>query len=228
MSIKQLPEEERPIEKALHNGIGTLSNGELLALILRTGSSTQSAMGLAESIMRSIDGGLAGLVSLTPQELMGIRGIGRSKACAVAAVGELAKRIHLKPIREKYRVDCASDVAGFFMEELRYEKKEHFRTLMLNAKGVVIGSENISTGGLTSTAVHPREVFSPAIRKNASTVVLVHNHPSGDPTPSDADVELTKRIQGAGRLIGIKVLDHVIIGDGRYVSLMGEGYIKED
>lgn len=228
MSIKLLPEEERPVEKALHKGLSTLSNGELLALILRTGSSSQTAMGLAESILMSVDGGLAGLVSLTPQELMGIKGVGRAKACAVAALGELAKRIHLKPISDKYRVDCASDVAGFFMEELRYEKKEHFRILMLNAKGIVIGADSVSVGGLTSTAVHPREVFSPAIKKNASTIVLVHNHPSGDPTPSNADIELTKRIQSAGRLIGIKVLDHVIIGDGKYVSLLGEGYIKED
>jgi len=228
MSIKQLPEEERPVEKALQKGLGTLSNGELLALILKTGSSSKSAMGLAEGIIKSLEGGLPGLISVTPQELMGIEGIGPSKACSIAAVGELAKRIYLKPIRDKYRVDCASDVADFFMEELRYERKEHFRTLMLNAKGIVIGFENISIGGLTSTTVHPREVFSPAIRKNASTLVLVHNHPSGDPTPSEADVELTKRIQGAGRLIGIKVLDHVIIGDGRYVSLLGEGYIKED
>ena len=227
MSIKHLPEEERPMEKALHRGIETLSNGELLALIIKTGNSNQSAIGIAENIMQAIDGGLSGLVSATPQELMGIKGIGKSKACAVAAVGELAKRIYLKPIREKYIVDCAKDVAGFFMEELRYEKKEHFRILMLNAKGAVIGAESISIGGLTSTAVHPREVFSPAIKKNASTIVLVHNHPSGDPTPSSEDVVLTKRIQGAGKLIGIKVLDHVIIGDGRYVSLLGEGYIEE-
>jgi len=228
MSIKHLPEEERPIEKALHRGIETLSNGELLALILKTGNSNQSAMGLAENIMKVLDGGLSGLLNATPQELMGMKGIGKSKACALSAVGELAKRIYLKPIREKYLVDCAQDVAGFFMEELRYEKKEHFRILMLNAKGAVIGAEGISIGGLTSTAVHPREVFSPAIRKNASTIVLVHNHPSGDPTPSSEDVALTKRIQGAGKLIGIKVLDHVIIGDGRYVSLLGEGYIEDN
>ena len=228
MSIKQLPEEERPVEKALHRGIGVLSNSELLALILKTGHSTQSAMGLAEDIMKTMDGGLSGLLSSAPQELMGIKGVGKSKACALAAIGELAKRIYMRPVREKYKVDCAKDVAEYFMEELRYEKKEHFNILMLNAKGSVIGLDTVSVGGLTSTTVHPREVFAPAIKKHASTVVLVHNHPSGDPTPSSEDVLLTERIREAGRLIGIKVLDHVIIGDGRYVSLLGEGYIKED
>ena len=228
MSIKQLPEEERPVEKALRRGIGVLSNGELLALILKTGGAGLSAMGLSEVVLGSLDGGVFGLVSVTPQELMGIKGIGKSKACALAAIGELSKRINAKPFREKYRIECASDVAGFIMEELRYEKKEHFKTLMMDAKGSVIGVENISTGGLTSTEVHPREVFSPAIKKNASTIVLVHNHPSGDPTPSQMDVNVTKRLKEAGKLIGIKVLDHVVIGDGSYVSLLGEGYIQED
>lgn len=228
MSIKQLPEEERPVEKVLKRGTSVLSNGELIALILKTGSKKQSAMGLAENVLAKLEGGLFGLVSVTPQELMGISGIGKSKACALAAIGELAKRINSRPMREKYRIECADDVARFLMEELRYEKKEHFKTLMMDVKGAVIGVENISTGGLSSTEVHPREVFSPAVKKNASTIVLVHNHPSGDPTPSNMDIAVTKRIQEAGKLMGIKVLDHIVIGDGIYVSLLGEGYIKED
>lgn len=228
MSIKQLPEEERPVEKVLKRGTTVLSNGELIALILKTGSKKQSAMGLAENVLTKLEGGLFGLVSVTPQELMGISGIGKSKACALAAIGELAKRINSRPMREKYRIECADDVARFLMEELRYEKKEHFKTLMMDVKGSVIGVENISTGGLSSTEVHPREVFSPAVKKNASTIVLVHNHPSGDPTPSNMDIAVTKRIQEAGKLMGIKVLDHIVIGDGIYVSLLGEGYIKED
>lgn len=228
MSIKQLPEEERPMEKSLRRGIKTLSNGELIAIILKTGTGNTSAMGLAENILANLEGGLEGLLHITPQELMAIKGIGKSKACSLAAIGELAKRINSKPIRGKYIIESARDVADFLMEELRYEKKEHFRTLMMDTKGGVIGVENISTGGLSSTEVHPREVFSPAIKKNASTIVLVHNHPSGDPSPSSMDIQVTKRLQEAGKLVGIKVLDHIVIGDGVYVSLLGEGYIKED
>lgn len=228
MSIKMLPEEERPVEKVLRRGVNTLSNGELLALIIKTGTPSESAMGLSERIIKSMDGGIAGLMSITPQELMEIKGVGESKASALAAVGELAKRLNARSIDTKYRIECAGDVAGFLMEELRYEKREHFCTLMLDSKGRVVSVENISVGGLTSTQVHPREVFSPAVKKNAATLILVHNHPSGDPTPSNEDIILTKRLKDAGKLIGIKILDHVIIGDGKYVSLVGEGFIQED
>lgn len=227
MSIKSLPENERPVGKTLNMGINTLSNAELLALVIKTGYGDKSAIGLAEYILEEISGGLIGLLSAKPEELMGIRGIGESKACALVAIGELARRMAGKPPSERYRIESACDAANYFMEDLRYEKREHFKLLLMDVKGHVIGTEEISVGGLSSTSVHPREVFSPAIKKNAATIILVHNHPSGDPSPSREDIDITNRLKEVGELVGIKVLDHVVIGDGRYVSLAGEGYIKE-
>lgn len=227
MRIDQLPEEERPMEKALTMGVDKLSNQELLALILRTGRNGESALSLAASLLGCLEGGIRGLPGITPQELMRVKGVGRAKACAVAAAAELGKRQGLRRTDSRCRICGAEDAAGLFMEELRYEKKEHFRCLLLDTRGQVISMENISTGELTSAPVHPREVFAPAVRKSAAAVILVHNHPSGDPAPSREDIRTTERLQEAGRLMGIRVLDHIIIGDGSYCSLADLGELRD-
>ncbi|MGI6177980.1 MAG: RadC family protein [Eubacterium sp.] len=224
MKIKTMPAEERPAERAMSDGVAVLSNRELIALIIRTGTAHKSSLELAESIISSA-GGIKGLAWEKPRELMQISGMGTSKACALSAAVELGKRMAAVPKTFSQTVTCASDVAGMFMQELRNEKKEHFKIVLLDSKGHVIYTENVSTGELSGAPVHPREAFSRAVRMSAASVIFVHNHPSGDPEPSDEDIATTKRLVEAGRLLGIKVLDHIITGDGSYISLAAGGYV---
>lgn len=223
MNIKSLPEEERPVEKAMKYGIKALSNAELIAMIIHTGTREKSAIRLAEEILSSLDEGVKGLGTCSPQELMNINGIGSSKACTLCAVVELGNRVSKAVYDKKSFIEGADDAANLLMEELRYEKKEHFKTILINTKGQIITVDNVSTGELSSTIVHPREVFSQAIRRSAAAVIFAHNHPSGDPTPSSQDIATTKRLVEAGKLLGIKVLDHIIIGDGTFVSIRSKG-----
>ena len=226
MNIKDLPVEERPMEKMLSSGVKSLSNSELLAVILRTGNRNESAIGLAERVLSFLDSGVKDLTDTSPEELMHISGVGKSKACALAAVGELVKRAGAPRYEERIEVSCASEAAGLFMDSLRFERKEHFKTLLLDTKGRVIHIDEVSIGDLTMAPVHPREVFRGAIKRSAASIILVHNHPSGDPTPSSADMVLTERLVSAGKLIGISVHDHIIIGDGEYYSFAGMGLME--
>ncbi len=232
MKIKELPMEERPMERMLSSGTKALSNAELIAVIIRTGQGQESAIGLAERILAFSGnenymgyGSLNGLMNTSPEELMTIPGVGKSKACAIAAATELAKRLNKPQPSKKIDVHCASEAAGIFMDDLRFERKEHFKSLLLDAKGRIIFIDDVSIGDLTTTPVHPREVFKSAIKKSAASVIFVHNHPSGDPEPSMDDIALTSRLVSAGKLIGIKVLDHIIIGDGEYYSFAGVGLL---
>ncbi len=226
MQIKSLPETERPVEKACSGGIEVLSNAELLAMIIHTGTKNKSAIGLAEDVLSAFPEGLRGLGNCCLQELTALDGIGSTKACRILGAVELGKRISAMSARERMSISSSDDVAKLFMEELRYVKKEHFKSLLLNAKGDIISIESISVGELSSTVVHPREVFSMAVRKSASAVIFVHNHPSGDATPSEEDIETTRRLMECGVLLGIKVLDHIIIGDGLFCSMREMGHIK--
>ena len=226
MQIRLLPENERPIEKAWSLGIDKLSNGELLALMIHTGTKEKSAIRLAEDVLAVFPEGISGLGSCCLEELYRLNGIGRIKACRILAAVELGKRIASAPVPERNSIESCDDVARMFMEELRYAKKEYFRCVLLNAKGCVISTEEISVGELSSTVVHPREVFHMAVRKSAAAVVFVHNHPSGDPSPSDEDIETTKRLMECGALLGIGILDHIIIGDGAYSSMRAMGHMK--
>ncbi|MCI5721441.1 MAG: DNA repair protein RadC [Firmicutes bacterium] len=225
MQIKLLPENERPVEKAWLNGVESLSNTELLALIIHTGTRDKSALRLAEDILSTLTGGIGDLGRCCKEELTEIDGIGRTKACALMAAVELGKRISTDPAKRKISATNSDDVAALFMEELRYLQKEHFRSILVNAKGEIISVDKVSVGELSSTVVHPREVFTMAVRKSAAAVIFVHNHPSGDPSPSKEDIDTTKRLVEAGNVLGIRVLDHIIIGDGKYESLRGRGVI---
>ena len=219
MLIKSLPENERPLEKALNRGVSALSAAELLALIIHTGTRNNSSLHLAEEVLGLCKDGLSDLGSIDYEELTGIGGIGRNKACAILAAVELGKRIATSYVPGKASIESSDDVAQMFMEDLRYEKKEYFKSVLVNSKGEIIMVDNVSVGELSSTVVHPREVFSKAIRKSAAGVIFVHNHPSGDPSPSDEDIATTKRLVQGGDVLGIKVLDHIIIGNGRFKSL---------
>lgn len=222
MKIKGLPAEERPMEKGLYYGMNQLSNAELIALLLNSGTKEKSAIALAEDVI-GMGCGISGLREVSAQELMEIRGIGKGKAARILAAMELGKRISARPEGRPVNVNSPDDIAGIFMEEMRNLKKETFRALFLNAKGDITAVETISVGELTSTLVHPREVFHAAVKKSAAAVILVHNHPSGDPTPSDEDIETTRRLMECGRILGIRVLDHLIIGNGKYVSIHASG-----
>lgn len=226
MQIKSLPENERPVEKACALGVEKLSNAELLALIIHTGTKNKSAIGLAEAILAEFPSGISALGNCCHEELICIDGIGKTKASTILAAVELGKRISAAPKPEKFSIESCDDVAGLFMEDLRYVRKEHFKSVLVNAKGDVISIEDISVGELSSTVVHPREVFHMAVRKSAAAVIFVHNHPSGDPKPSSEDIKTTERLIESGMILGIKVLDHIIIGDGAYSSMRGMGLMK--
>ena len=225
MQIKLLPENERPTEKAWLNGVESLSNTELLALIIHTGTKDKSALRLAEDVLGTLDGGIGELGRCCKEELTEIDGIGKMKACTIMAAVELGKRISTNPAGRKLSASSSEDVAALFMEELRYLQKEHFRSVLVNAKGDILSVDKVSVGELSSTVVHPREVFAMAVKKSAAAVIFVHNHPSGDPTPSMEDIDTTQRLVEAGQILGIRVLDHIIIGDGKYESLRRKGII---
>lgn len=218
MIIKDLPREERPREKMISYGVSVLSNAELLGILIRTGIKNKSAVELANQVLSIESEGIRFLADCTPEEICKIPGIGLSKACQIIAAIELGKRIATKPVEKRISINNPESIANLFMEEMRYYKKEFFKVLLLNSKGEVISIEKTSIGDLSSTIVHPREIFSTPVRRSAAAVIFVHNHPSGNPIPSQEDIDVTNRLIEAGKILGIKVLDHIVIGDGIYVS----------
>lgn len=217
--IKRMPLSERPREKMLTYGCQSLSNAELLAIILSTGTRDKTAIDLARTILNMSNDGLRSLTDCTIEELNQIKGIGLAKSTQVIAAVELGKRIALTTKVNNYKIKGPEDVSNLLMEEMRYLKKEAFNIILLNTKHDVIAVENISIGSLNASIVHPREVFNRAIKRSSSAIILAHNHPSGDPKPSCEDVNITKRLIEAGKIIGINVLDHIIVGDGIFFSM---------
>jgi len=222
-TIKELPEGERPRERLLNNGVQALSNAELLAIILRTGTKKENVVDLAKHLL--IDRDLKSLSQLPAGDIMKMFGIGEAKACQIIAAFELGRRVASNGNGEKPAMKNPEAVAVYFMHRLNILKQESFYCAYLNTKNRMIKEQLISTGGLSASIVEPRDVFRGAISDGAASVILVHNHPSGDPSPSRDDIEVTKKLMSAGDIIGIKVLDHVIIGDGKWVSLKEEGAI---
>ncbi|HPU01437.1 MAG: DNA repair protein RadC [Firmicutes bacterium] len=222
--IRDLPAEERPREKLRALGAEALSNAELLAILLRSGISRESAVQLAAKLL-SRSGGLRSLPDLTLEEMEQIKGVGPAKAIQVKAALELGRRLATLPPEEGESITSPRQAAALFMEQLRYEKREHFMILLLNTKNHVISKEEISIGSLNASIVHPREIFKIPLRKSAASIILVHNHPSGDPSPSQEDLEVTRRLVEAGNILGIAVRDHIVIGDGRYFSFKEKGLL---
>jgi len=226
LMIKELPQGERPREKILAQGVQTLSNAELLAILLRTGTKNDSALRIAERLLKKYEElGVAGLASIGPQELIKIKGIGPVKAVTLVSAIELGKRLNGLASATKPIIRAPGDVAELLMARLRYEPREHFLLVLLSTKNHVLGTPTISIGSLNASIVHPREVFRAAINHSAAAVILVHNHPSGDPSPSPEDIALTRKFVDVGKIIEIHVLDHLIIGDNKYVSLKEKGII---
>jgi DNA repair protein RadC len=215
--IKEMPDLERPREKMINHGPKKLSNAELIAILIRTGNKKENAIQLSHKIINSF-GGLIGLTDITYEELITINGIGTAKACNILAALELNKRISEFSLKKKMKITSPDDICNIFMDELRYEKKEKFIIVLLNTKNEIISREIISIGDLNSSIVHPREVYKYAIKKSAASILFIHNHPSGNSKPSKNDKEITKRLSEVGDIIGIKVIDHIIIGNNQHFS----------
>ena len=196
----------------------SLSNAELLAIIIRTGHQEDTAVDVAQRILNLDNKGLPFLTGVKLEQLTEIKGIGKCKAAQILAAIEIGKRINRWRADDKVRITSPMVIANLVMDEMRYLDKEHFNVALLDTKNQVLSIENISIGTLNASIVHPRDVFSIAIKKNANAIILLHNHPSGDPQPSNEDINITHRLSDVGNLVGIKVLDHIIIGDNRYVS----------
>lgn len=216
--------DELPYEKCLEQGANSLSNTELLAVLLRTGTKGINVLELAEYILSSScgDSGILNIHSCTLEKLRSIRGIGNVKAVQILCLSELAKRLAKATAKEGLILSLPSTIADYYMEEMRHQKQEHMKLLMLNSKSKLLGEKDISKGTVNASLVSPRELFIEALEKQAVAIILIHNHPSGDTTPSEHDILLTKRVQEAGRLIGIELLDHIIIGNNCYMSFAEE------
>lgn len=224
VTIKDLPCEERPRERLLRLGAESLSLAELIAIIIRTGTHTQSAVQISEQLL-SVFGGIQPLLKASVEELSIINGIGMAKATQLKAVFELGKRLAATNSGVEIVIRSPEGVASLLMQEMRFLEKEHFKAVLLNTKNVVIKVVTISIGHLNASLVHPRELYKEAIKHSSAALILAHNHPSGDPSPSNEDLQITKRLCEVGELIGIRVLDHIIFGDNKYISLREKGML---
>jgi DNA repair protein RadC len=220
--LREIPAEERPRERMQVQGPAALSHAELLAILLRTGTRDESSVHLAQRILNEC-GSLSRLAERSWDELTHIRGIGPAKALQLQASIELGRRVARSRLPDTVKIGSPQDAANLLMEEMRHLREEHFVCLFLNTKNHVIGRQTLSIGSLNASIVHPREVFRAAIRRSSASILCAHNHPSGDPTPSPEDIQLTRRLKEAGELIGIELLDHLVIGDNRYISLKEKG-----
>lgn len=227
LTMKCLPNTEQPYEKLEVQGSTFLSDAELLAIILKSGTKEEKSIDVARKIILSTRHGLLGLHQMTLDELRQINGIGRVKAIQLKAISELAIRMSKASYQKQVTIRSPKTIAQLYMEEMRHLQKEHFKVVLLDTKNNVLCDKDLSIGTVNSSLIHPREIFIYTLKNHGVHIILLHNHPSGDPQPSREDIEVTKRIISAGKVIGIDVLDHIIIGDGQYISLKEEGYFNE-
>lgn len=228
ITMKDIPTDERPYEKCLKKGAECLSDAELLSIIIRTGSREDNSLGLAQKILalNYPKEGILGLLHLSMQELMQVKGIGRVKGAQLLCVGELSRRIWKRTaMKEAVAFHNPVDIVNYFVEDMRHREQELVSIMLLNTKGALIRDILISQGTVNASVVSPREIFLEALKYHAVSLVMVHNHPSGDPAPSREDISLTRRVKDAGELIGIRLLDHIIIGDNSYISLKERGIL---
>ena len=218
-TVREMPSEERPRERLATFGPRHLSNTELIAILLRTGSAGENVISQSSRLLSRFDG-LRGLGKATYAELCAERGLSEAKTCQILAALELGRRFVSLAPEERATINSPEDVVNLLSAEMSALEQEHLRVLLLNTRNEVMGAEEIYIGNVNSSVVRPAEVFRPGIRANATSLVIVHNHPSGDPTPSGADVSITRDLVEAGKLLGMELLDHLVIGTGqRYVSM---------
>lgn len=224
LMIRDLHIDDRPRERLIKQGPQSLSNQELIAILLRTGTKQESVLSLANRVLNYFEK-LHELKHATLEEIVSIKGIGQAKAVQLLAAIELGRRLSQKQMDSRFTIRSPKDAASFLMPEIGSLQQEHFVAMYLNVKNQVIHKQTIFIGSLNSSIVHPREIFKEAVKRSAASIICAHNHPSGNATPSPEDIEVTKRLQEAGFIIGIELIDHIIIGDHQYVSLKEQGYI---
>ena len=223
--IRDFPDDDQPLNKLMRSGAASLTDAELLSILIRTGnrSTGENALDLARSLLTWF-GGLAKIPGREWAELKAVPGIGKAKAAALVVAFELSKRIE-SGTQERVNFSSSTDVAQYFIPRMRDLKKEQFVVLLLDARNRLIKSVIVSEGSLTASIVHPREIYRPAILESAASVIFLHNHPSGDPTPSEDDLRITTQLVEAGRFLDIRVLDHIVLGHSTFTSLAGKGLI---
>lgn len=224
-TIKEMYQDERPYEKCERFGAENLTDAELLAVILRTGTRGENSLELARRLMYPHPGrsGLADMHKWSVERLMRVRGIGKVKAVQIRCLCELSKRMAQEAASEGLDFSSPRSIAQYYMEDMRHRDREVLKLLLLNTRARLISESNISTGTVDMALISPRELFIEAFQKGASYIILLHNHPSGDPAPSSEDVRITRRVREAGALIGIELLDHIIIGDNCFTSMKEKG-----
>ena len=225
IKMKELPISERPYEKLETYGAESLTNSELLAIIIKTGTKEDTAVGLAQKILKLNEGtnkeDLSFLQDISITDFMKIKGIGKVKSIQLLAVCELAKRMNRPINKQRIKINNSKDVAKLLMNELKYEKREKVKLILLNSKNMILKIKDISYGGTNFAMIEPKEILNEAIKVEAPKMIIVHNHPSGDVTPSKADFKFTDKIYEASELLGIQFLDHIIIGDNKFESIFG-------
>ena len=221
-TIKELPEGERPRERLEHYGASAVSNAELLAIILRVGTKDENVLSLAQRLLAKYEG-LAGLAQAPFSDLVSVKGLGAAKTTQLKAAFELGRRLQVAAPHERLTVRSPGDAANLLMVEMGALEQEHLRAIILNTKNQVLKVHPVYVGSLNTAVVRIGELFKEAIRMNAAAVIIAHNHPSGDPTPSAEDVQMTRQIVEAGKLLSIEVLDHLVICQARWVSLKERG-----
>jgi DNA repair protein RadC len=224
LMIRDFPQDERPRERFIQNGPESLSNHELIAILLRTGTKDESVLQLSNRLLTNFEG-LRLLKAATLEEMTEIKGIGQAKAIQILAAVEIGRRIANLNYTDRYVIRSPEDGANYVMNDMRFLSQEHFVCLYLNTKNQVLHKQTIFIGSLNASIVHPREVFREALKRSAASIICLHNHPSGDPAPSREDIEVTKRLVECGKMIGIDLLDHLIIGENKFVSLKEKGYL---
>lgn len=224
INLKQLPISERPYEKLEMYGESTLSNSELLAIIIKTGTKEETALELAQKVLllNNESNNLRFLTQISIEELTKIKGIGKVKAIELKAVCEIAKRMGRPINTQKIVIKTPLDVANLLIEELKYEKREILKVIMLNTRNEIQKITDIAVGGTASINIEAKDVLKEAVKMEIPKIIMVHNHPSGNAMPSQADIEFTQRVNKSAELLGIQLLDHIVIGDGTYESILAK------
>ena len=225
IKMKELPEAERPYEKLEQYGAKELTNAELIEIIIKTGTKEETAVGLAQQILKlnnTKEENLKFLMDLTVEEFMKIKGIGKVKAIQLKAVCELATRINTISNYKEKQIKRPQDIAEILIEEMRFEKQEILKIAMLNNKNKLLKIKDIAKGGGNFVTATMKSILNEAVKIEAAKIILIHNHPAGDPTPSNQDIEFTKNVEQASKLLGIQLLDHIVIGNGNYVSIFSQ------
>lgn len=223
MKIHDVHEADRPRERLIRQGAKSLSNQELIAILLGTGTKRESVLTVANRVLINFEK-LHNLKHATLEEITEIKGIGEAKAVLLLAAIELGRRLASKDLEERFTIRSPEDAATFLMQDMTSLQQEHFVCLFLNVKNRVLHKQTIFVGSLNASIVHPREIFREAVKRSAASIICSHNHPSGIPTPSPEDIDVTTRLYEAGKIVGVDLLDHVIIGDHQFISMKEKGY----